>query len=295
MTMRWAIQFSTLSLAVALGGCMGGYQSPSGGTPGTPGTHTDGTPDTTVNTPGTTANAQSLFIHNVQPFISTECASCHAVDKQAAGPKFLGSTGTYYGNLITDPRFANNKPDQSYLITHKHMVDGTGAGTDLTMAQAMNVINWLAQELNERTLPPPPVNIEIATDALNKFAGCMTLADFQSSQANQIWNTQVNGNGGRCNSCHDNGEHDIRLNADDTTSFNALHDMHSLLRFVVADVQPDGTCKDIIQANRLWQRGQEPGHPQYNGTNIQTWVDSFYQLTYTKWKAGTCTPPPAGP
>lgn len=285
--MRWAIQFSTITLAVALGGCMGGYQSPSGGTPGTPGTHTDGTPDQVVNMPGTTANAQSLFIHNVQPFISTECASCHAVDKQAAGPKFLGSDGTYYGNLITDPRFANNKPDQSFLITHKHM-PGPGAGSDLTMAQAMNVINWLSQELNERQLPPPPVKITIATDALTKFASCMTLTDFQTSQANQIYNTNTNGNTGRCNSCHNNGEHDVTLSADENLTFQGLTDMRHLLRFVVADVQTDGTCKDIIQANRLWQRGQEPGHPQYNPANIQSWVDQFYQLTYAKWKAGTC-------
>jgi hypothetical protein len=293
MTMRAAI---TVSFSFALAGCMGGYNAPGDGTPGTPGSHTDGTPDQTITTPGTTANAEALFINNVQGFISTECASCHAVDKMAAGPKFLGSDGTYYGNLVTDPRMVNNKPDQSFLITHKHFA-GQGSGTDPTVMQQTSIKNWITQENLERTLPAPPVNIMIAAQALAQFAGCMTLGDFQSSQMNQIWTMQTN-NGLQCNSCHQTDSHDVLLSTDDATNFGGLQtDMHDLLRFVVADVQPDGTCKDIIQANRFWERGNELGHPPYTNAapTIQGWVNQFYTLSYAKWKAGNCpTAPPLG-
>ncbi len=103
---REKMGLSARSLAlslVALAGCLPSF------TPGTPGTHTPGTDGTTTVIPGSGANAQALFVANVEPFVSTECAYCHASDQPSAGPKFLGATGAYYGQLVTDPRFVNNR------------------------------------------------------------------------------------------------------------------------------------------------------------------------------------------
>lgn len=283
--MRRLIHFSMLSFSLLAAGCVGGYQPGTSGStdPGTP-----GTPGTTTTTPGQAPNAEALFVNNVQGFISTECASCHAIDRQQAGPKFLGSDGTYYANLVTDPRMVNNKPDQSYLILHKHIA-GPGMGSDPVMAQQQSIIAWITQENLERTLPAPPQSMMIPTDAIMGFAACMTYTDYQSSGMDQIWKTQTNGNTGQCNSCHQNGEHNVSLGVDPQTNFTKLSDLRDQLRLAVANVQADGTCSDVIEANRFWQRGAEPGHPQFNGTNIQTAENSFFKLTYARWKAGNCT------
>lgn len=283
--MRWVYRISTISLSLVMAGCLGGYQG------GSPGSGTPGTPGTTVTTPGTGPNAQALFINNVQPFISTECAMCHATDQQSAGPKFLGSSGAYYGQLVNDSRFVNNDPQKSYLITHKHLT-GPGMGADPSPAQVMAIVQWITQENMEHTLPAPPASAMAPLDELAKFAACMNIDDYTSSGMADIWRQNVNGNLGNCSSCHQNGEHDVMLSVTPQTNFDSLKDLRHLLRLATADINMDGSLKDIIGAQRFYMAGSGQGtHPTFppNGTyNVQGSVDTFFQDTYNRYKAGNC-------
>lgn len=284
--MRWVIRFSTIPLSLMMVGCLGGYQpgSPGSMNPGTP-----GSPGGTTTTPGTGPNAEALFLNNVQPFISTECAACHATDAQSAGPKFLGSTGAYYGQLVNDPRMVNSDPMMSYLITHKHL-QGSGMGTDPSPVQVQSIVAWLTQENMERSLPKPPPGGMIPYDALKAFAACMTLDDYNSSGMNNIWRTNVNTGQGNCSSCHQNGEHNVMLSVTSDNNFKGLQsDVRHWLKLASADLGPDGTCNDITASKRFYMAGSgQDTHPRFTTTTVQTAVDTFFQDTYTRWKAGNC-------
>ncbi len=288
--MRWVTRFATLSLSLAAAGCLGGYQ------PGSPGTHMDPPPvdnpppsDPTAN-PSGALTARQLFDQNVLTIL-TSCTSCHAGTGTAGGPKFLGVTGdAYYASLTGDPRFVNNVPEQSYLITHIH---APNEGPDLNMAQDAKIIAWITQENVERALPPPPSPANVAVQELAKFGNCMTLADFTAAGMNDLQNQ--NTNGGPCTSCHATGAY-VYLSNTPTNNFNRLKESPWLMKFALGTINTDGTFKDVEAANRFLDRGKEPGHPQYTlNTTRATALTTFFTSTYTKYKAGNCptTPPPS--
>jgi hypothetical protein len=287
--MRWVTLFSTTSLSLLMAGCLGGYQ------PGQNGNMTPGTDGSTIVTPGTPPNAEALFLNNVQPFISTECASCHATDGLSSGPKFLGSTGAYYGQLVNDPRMVNSDPMKSYLITHQHML-GSGMGTNPSPVQVQAIVDWITQENKERSLPMPPPGGMVPYDALAQFAACMTLTDYNSSGMNNIWKQNVNGNLGNCSSCHQNGEHQVMLSVTSDNNFKALQsDVRHWLKLASADLTTDGTCSDITASQRFYMVGTgQDTHPSFTQTTVKTAVDTFFQDTYTRWKAGNCGGSPDG-
>lgn len=289
--MRWVIRTATLSLSLAAG-CVGGYQPGTPGTPGDPGSQgSQGTPGT-PGTPGSSGlSARELFDMNVLPMLGA-CASCHAGTATNGGPKFLGVNGdAYYASLVADVRFVNNVPESSYLITHQHAV---GEGPDLNATQDKNVVAWIAQENVEQALPPPPAPANVGAQQLAAFGKCMTQADFNSSGMNDLQNQGTNGNGGTCTSCHQTGQY-VFLSASPTGNFTRLQQSPYIMKFALPTLNTDGTFKDIAPALRFKDRGTEPGHPQYTlTTNRVNALNNFFQLTYTKWKAGNC-PAPAGP
>ena len=286
--MRGVGQFGSLILAVAAAGCLGGYQP---GTPGTPGT--TGTPATGGNGGGggggggaaAAQTAVDLFNANVEPFLASNCSTCHAGTGTTVGPAFLGTGPADFLNKLTaDPRFVNNQPATSLLLTK-----GAHEGPALTQAQGDSVTAWLTQDLVEHpTRPAPPANIDVAQTELLNFGACMTLTDFNSSGMADVHNQ--NTNNGTCDSCHQTGSY-VLLAADATTTFNAMHTIPYLLKFAVADINPDGSFKDIVSADRFINRGKEPGHPAYTmATARATALKNFFTLSYTHYKAGNCPP-----
>jgi mono/diheme cytochrome c family protein len=278
-------RFSALLVfGLAASGCLGGYApgTPgSAGTPGTPGTA--GTP----GTPGQMAalDGQQTFLQNVAPILLANCSGCHSGTGPTEGPTFLGSDGSqYYGKLVADPRFVNNAPAQSLLLTQ-----GKHEGPAFTTAQGAAVMSWLQLEVTERPgLPAPPPALNVAQRKLQDFAACMSLTDYNSSGMNTLQNQGTNGNGGSCTSCHQTGEY-VLLSADTNANFNALITMPFIMKFAEASVAVDGTFTDIVATNRFKDRGTEPGHPSYTLTTArQTALTSFFTLTYNKWKAGNC-------
>jgi hypothetical protein len=282
--MRWVTRIAALSFSLAAG-CIGGYQSGTPGSPGDPGT--PGSP----GSPGSQGiTARQLFDNNVLPMLGS-CAGCHAGTNQAGGPKFLGTDGSaYYASLVADARFVNNVPEKSYLITHTH---AAGEGPDLNMSQAMNVVQWVTQENVERALPPPPAPANQAATELAKFGACMTQTDYDNAGMNDLQNQ--NTNQGPCTSCHQTGNY-VYLSVAPTANFQRLQQSPYIMKYALPTMNPDGTFKDIAQAYRFRDRGQETGHPAYTLTaaRLQA-LDTFFQATYTKYKAGNCPKPPGSP
>jgi hypothetical protein len=287
--MRWVTKIATLALTLAAG-CMGSYQSGSPGTPGDPGT--PGTPGT-PGSMGSAGSAQALFNQNILPMLGA-CSGCHAGTSASGGPKFMGDGTAVYASLVADPRFVNNVPQDSYLITHHH---APGEGPDLTTGQDMNVIQWITQENVERALPPPPAPANQAAMELAKFGQCMTQTDYNSSGMNDLQNNGTNGNGGPCTSCHQTGAY-VYLSVDPNQNFLRLQQSPYIMKFALPSVNPDGTFKDIVAADRFLNRGKEVGHVAYTLTTArQQALTTFFQDTYNRYKAGNCptTPAPTGP
>ncbi|HZS37940.1 MAG TPA: hypothetical protein VFF06_13980, partial [Polyangia bacterium] len=103
-------------------------------------------------------DGQQTFLQTVAPILLANCAGCHSGPGATQGPTFLGADGSqYYGKLVADPRFVNNVPAQSLLLTQ-----GKHEGPAFTTAQGTTVTTWLALELKERPnlpAPPPALNV----------------------------------------------------------------------------------------------------------------------------------------
>ncbi len=238
------------------------------------------------------ATARQLFDANVAPALSSACASCHAgtpPPSTTPGPNFLGTGALqYYSKLVANPLFVNAVPDESELLTK-----GLHEGPALTTLQATNIEAWLTQEVVERgaglVAPPPPT--DLTQKQLVAFGACMSAADFTSTGLDDLPNQDTTGDAGPCYSCHATGMY-IHQGKDATVNLQYLRTMPWLLKFAQAQLAGDGSFKDIVPANRFRDRGQETGHPPYTlSTARQTALASFFQLTYARWKAGSCPAP----
>jgi hypothetical protein len=236
-------------------------------------------------------SARQLFDTTILPMLGA-CAQCHAGTNPAGGPKFLGVDGNaYYASLVSDARFVNNVPQSSLLITHKH---APGEGPDLNQTQSNNVVAWITQENVERALPPQPAPANQGAMALAAFGACMKQTDYDNTGMNDLQNQGTNGNGGPCTSCHQTGAYVLLSNAP-TSNFQHLMYSPYIMKFALPVFNPDGSCKDIVPANRFLDRGQEIGHPAYTLTTArQQALTNFFQATYNNWKAGNCTAAPDG-
>jgi hypothetical protein len=277
---------------VATAGCLGTYTPGTAGTPATPGTPGNSGSGGGGGSATPSLMAKQLFDTNVAPILAAACAGCHAGSGATTGPTFLGTSGSdYYGKLLSDPRFVNNTPATSLILTK-----GAHEGPALSVTQGNAVQEWLQQEVVERgaTLPSPPTtSTDQAANELQKFANCMSLTDFNSTGMNTLYNQAVNG-GDTCNSCHGSGDY-VLLTPSATQTWSALHTMPYVLKFAVAAINSDGSFKDIVPANRFLDRGKEIGHPAFTLTTARaTALTNFFNLSYQHYKAGSCPTTAAG-
>jgi hypothetical protein len=162
--------------------------------------------------------------------------------------------------------------------TTQDMAQGTTSGPDAGVLQP----------------PPPPAST--AAQELAKFGNCMALADWNSTGMNDIQNQVTIGEGGECYSCHQTGMYNAALTPNSNNNYNLMHTMPWLMKFAQATVNADGSFKDITPTERIRDRGSEAGHPVYTLTTArQTALDTFFQQTYTHYKAGNCPTPQAAP
>jgi hypothetical protein len=145
-------------------------------------------------------------------------------------------------------------------------------------------------------IQPAPSPASTAAQELVKFGNCMQLADWTASGMPDLQNQVTIGEGGECYSCHQTGMYNVALTKSANNNFNLMHTMPWLLKFAQATTAADGTFQDITPTERIRDRGSEAGHPVYTLTTArQQALDTFFQLTYTRYKAGSCSAPAAAP
>ena len=306
--MRNGLIFAT---TFALFGCTGGLYMPptgsggsngSGGSGGTVGSGGSG------GSGGATMTPQAYFENNVSPIFLSKCSSCHmGSGTDANGPNWLGPSETaFYVSVKMDTRFYTpSAPASSLLITK-----GQHEGPALLAGEAQAIQSWLALEASPgggtggsggsggtggtggTGGAPGPTHPTSIQDALQLFARCMTTADFQTYNVANVANQTTTE--GPCYSCHTTGTGAAFLSQtgnDIITNWKNYPAMPYVLKIATGTVNPDGTFKDLVPANRFRDKGQENDgtHPQYIlSTTRQQAMDQFFQATYQKYSTGNC-------
>jgi hypothetical protein len=254
-------------------------------------------------------NAKEFFLTEVYPVLSTDqtggetpdCASCHATGNLDAPPWLDDDAESSY--VAIDQAKYIAVPENSLLIQH-----GVHTGPALTLTQEDLVVEWLLMEVEERGLaggttnpgdPPTPPTGKTLVEALNEFAACMTLDDWNEHLMNQMADAQT-GNGGPCNGCHQTGQGGTWLSVNDEETFDMHKEIPFIKRLVTGTINEQGQFETLIAANRYQEKGLAPCspdplvycHPKYSLPPIMTEaVVGFVDVTLSKWVAGLCEPP----
>ena len=129
-------------------------------------------------------------------------------------------------------------------------------------------------------------------EALAAFGACMTVDDWVASGLGQLPNNGTVQNG-QCLTCHAVNIGDVLLSDDIDATFEAHTHLPQILH--VAQGVGDPACTvDLVLSNGYADYGNSPGpHPKYllssqNAQGLQT----FFDLTYTKWQLGPCNSGP---
>lgn len=294
-----------LGAALFAAGCIASPQGPGLGDPvtsaststddgsGASGQGGSGAGTTGSGAGSTGPTAHDFFDTHVAAEIESSCAACHAAQYPGEGPDYLGdSTSVYYASL--DAAGFITAPANSMLL-----LKGAHTGPAWTPSQAEVVTQWLDLEAEERGLDtgtgtggggpvdPPGQTLE---EALQGFAACMSTTDWEATGMDTVPNQ--NTTAGPCKSCHQTGTGGAFLSGDPSETFQNTHQMPYILKLVLGTVNPDGSFKDLVPANRFIDKGSEGGqHPKFLMTPERALaIQAFFGTTYDKWKAGPCAP-----
>ncbi|HUH03005.1 MAG TPA: hypothetical protein VML75_13500, partial [Kofleriaceae bacterium] len=145
--------------------------------------------------------------------------------------------------------------------------------------------------------PTDPGTGPVSTRALfAQWSACMTLENWEASQMAR-WADKGTSEG-PCVSCHNNGEHLLHTNNNDTTMFLMNQYELFIIGFFAAQINPDGTGEIIPAYDKLVRMGQGNNlgslHPTYN-TNLDNahflYLTDFYERTKALKDAGQCAAP----
>lgn len=246
---------------------------------------------------------RGYFEANVLPFVDdgttgNACAQCHLESYGKPGaPWFLGSSRAG----IYDALASNKKHVSSSLENSLFLNKGVHSGPALTPEQHEKVAKWLEIEAAERfgdctDEPKPPSNCKTGKEMIAEFGACMTLEDWTTTGMHLI-STQNVLNGGPCYSCHALGTGgnymtDPEEEGGISLGFEKMRILSPILNLVTWTPGDDGACPDLVPANRWIDKSGQGGHPKYllDPAHINA-LDTWFKLTYDKWKNGTCALP----
>lgn len=252
--------------------------------------------------------ARQCFIDDVKPLVESTCADCHSnVNDEFGAPDFLDVIPTdYYASLVSRTDFVGCDVDNSLLLVKG--LDADHPGGDLTPPQHERVKNWLNKEAMERfggkcTTPTPtgeeePPGPLTGLDAIAQFGACMTLEDWLNKKMDLVANQTALSQDQvmPCYSCHAGGQGsnwmpDPQNSGEVSQAFEKMRVPYKIFKLIQWTVNDeDGSFKDIVPANRWRDKGKEKGHPEYTlEPQYVEYIDQWFQLTYDKWKSGTCT------
>lgn len=278
--------------------------------------------------------AKAFYLERVDPEFQGTCAACHATGAASAPIWLVAGDGeASYAKIESfyDPAKGGALiaiPDNSLII-----LQGLHTGPDLTPDQEAKVREWLTLEATERGLagaPPapggggeggslavgatgagtggggaggaPPVESELtAAEALAQFGACMSLTDWKEKGMHLLYSRQTVG-AGPCVGCHSSGQMGAYLSSNEADTFEANTKLPYLLRIVTTLTDTNGAFVDLQASNRFVLKGTEPCqkpnpldcHPKYVLDPAVVDVEGFYNVTYQRWKEGTCGEDPGG-
>ena len=125
-------------------------------------------------------------------------------------------------------------------------------------------------------------------EALAAFGACMTVDDWVASGLGQLPSNGTLQNG-QCVSCHASSIGGVLLSDDIDATFEAHTHLPQIL--YVAQGVGDPECPVDLQLSSAYAEfGNSPGpHPKYLVTpQVTQGLQTFFDLTYTKWQMGPC-------
>jgi len=306
------------SLTDPNGATPGGGGGSNGGQAGPDGTGSD--PGTTGGTNGgsttpTTGDAKSLFTTKVYSLLKTgqpqgkaQCTACHVTGVSGA-TVFLGADAeSSYTAMQTQGMISS--PANSKLLLH-----GEHTGPALTNEQAAAITEWLNAETASKGLPgggtgpgtgtndggTTTVTVQTLAGALDGFASCMDINDWNTNGLQNLYQTQTNAGNGNpsCGDCHAQGDGGNYMSANQTQTFQMNKLFPYVKRMVSGTVDPNtGAFKGLVASKRWELKGTESQqcnratqncHPRYTlNTNQINGINAFVSKTLTKLAAGTC-------
>jgi hypothetical protein len=333
MTRNFKLAFLA-SAALTASGCVGAYQAPGGGNgnganaggTGTAGgggtgaaggtgvaggggsaggTGAAGGGGTTTPPP---SNAKSLFDANVAPIVMADCATsgCHANAAVTNPPPFAtGTQANLYATILNyaDVLFPNFEPTTAPILTK---IAAGHSGVAYSATDISNITGWLNGEKTARAGSTTSSPRELL---LEKFSGCMTLADFTSAGVATAWaNKTTNTTNTACQQCHVNASYFL-ANADSTRMFNILSTAANpqggwfMEYFFTVDTTDPANLKMAINRDYINQAATGVAqHEKFdidtdkNGGNpsAYTRLTTFFNAAQAKMTAGTCGPSTLG-
>ena len=270
---------SSLALVTALvvAGCVGDIPPDTGGG---------------VDAGTTTGSMARTMYKNSVHTVMNRCTggACHSVTGAAGGgsSRFADSSAdTSYDAIVRAPLTVGTFTPASAGVLTK--IAAGHNGMTYTTGEISSITSWLDQEKTERNngTNPPPVD---PVEALKKWSGCMTLANFNTAQMAQKWGSLAAGNNQKCLNCHGGGLYGFMLSDNPTTFFTTISTQKDyLLKYFTVD----GTGKIIINLSSMTNAGVTlTTHPHFDPMNnlAMPALQAFYDTTLAAQTAGTCGP-----
>jgi hypothetical protein len=252
------------------------------------------------------APAKKLFDDNVYTVLNAKCSggSCHSETAQGSTlTRFVATdsakgweTAVNYVGLVGS--FTTAAP----ILTK---IDAGHKGVTYVQAEKDKIVEWLAKEVELRNGQPnqPPGGDSISTVVdrlMSQFAGCMTLANFQTANMAAAWGRLQTNQGDQCQRCHINGESAFIANDAGANAFSVVSTKKMYwLQYFTVDLQAGAAAAKVIpnQASFLGvnaRKAPHTTHPTFNYPNNAgaTAVTNFVSLTAAEIAKGTCQPKP---
>ncbi|MGE0872324.1 MAG: hypothetical protein AB7P03_27445 [Kofleriaceae bacterium] len=264
------------------------------------------------------AEARKLFDDNVYSILNAKCttAACHAENSVGATiTRFVALEASRGWEVATNYQALVGNFSYTAAPILTKMAPGH-QGKTYTEDEVAKIKTWLDKELELRQTgnggggdPGGGTGggetlAQASERVLSEFAGCMTLANFQTADMAQAWGGLDAQNNTECDNCHATGGNGFLASRDEDFFYTYFSTKkYFLLQYLTVDLTA-GAADAKVVINKASFMGvanaQDPHreHPRFDCSpndgctnDGMTALKEFYDLTMAAKAAGTCQPP----